>query len=146
MPGPAPKSAGETRRRNAPIANTMKLPAEGRSGPAPEWPFGSEPAVWAELWATPQAVAWERLGWTRMVARYAKVLGYCEDPESVTVGLLAEARQMEDRLGLSPMSMLRLRWEIATDEVAEQRESRKPAKKSPRERLKVVASDGVAEA
>lgn len=140
MPGPAPKP--DARRRNAPIANTLKLPAEGRSGPAPEWPLsGNAPAVWDELWSTPQAVAWERLGWTRTVARYVKVLGYCENPESVTVGLLGEARQMEDRLGLSPMSMLRLRWEIASDEVAEKRESKRPAKKSPRERLKVVASD-----
>ena len=144
MPGPPPKKAGEARRRNAPVANTMKLPAEGRLDPAPIWPFGVEPAVWVELWATPQAVAWERLGWTRMVARYATVLGMCEDPDSVTVGLLAEARQMEDRLGLSPMSMLRLRWEIASDEVSEKRESKAPVKASPRERLKVVAADGVA--
>lgn len=144
MPGPPPKAAGDVRRRNAPIANTVRLPAEGRAGDVPPWPLGGAcPAVWDELWSTPQAVVWDRLGWTRVVARYVKVLGYCEDPESLSVGLLGEARQLEDRLGLTPMSMLRLRWEIVTDEVSEKRETKSKAK-SPRKRLKVVASDGVA--
>jgi hypothetical protein len=145
MPGPPPKPAGEVRRRNAPAANTVRLPAEGRFGAAPTWPLsGGSPDVWDELWATPQAVAWERLGWTRVVARYVKVLGYCEDPESLSVGLLGEARQLEDRLGLTPMSMLRLRWEIVADEISEKRDTKSAAAKSPRKRLKVVASDGVA--
>ena len=86
MPGPPPKPAGERRRRNATVAMTQ-LPAEGRIGAAPEWPLprllldepglvdlleGREAELWAELWATPQAVAWERLKWTRTVARYVR--------------------------------------------------------------------------
>ena len=39
-------------------------------------------------------------------------------------GLLGEVRQLEDRLGLSPMAMLRLRWQISSDEVAEKRQER----------------------
>lgn len=31
------------------------------------------------------------------------------------LSLMAEARQLEDRLGLTPMAMLRLRWEISDD-------------------------------
>jgi hypothetical protein len=117
----------------------MALPSEGRSGKPPKWPLtASEPDVWADLWRTPQAVAWERLGWTRTVARYAFVLGLCENPDTLSAALLSEARQMEDRLGLSPMSMLRLRWEIVADEVGEVREDKKRAKRPP---LRVVAKE-----
>ncbi|WP_193665372.1 hypothetical protein [Nocardioides kribbensis] len=120
------------------MANTVKLPSEGRDGETPLWPLStSEPPTWAELWTTPQAVAWERLGWTRVVARYAEVVRMCENPEAMSVGFLAEARQLEDRLGLTPMAMLRLRWEVASDEVAEQRVTKAP-KTTARGRLKVA--------
>ena len=36
--GPAPKPDGQRRRRNATVAMT-KLPAEGRTGPVPDWPL-----------------------------------------------------------------------------------------------------------
>lgn len=144
MPGPAPKPVDQRRRRNAPTANTVKLPPEGRVGETPTWPLpGSAPSTWDELWSTPQAAAWERLGWTRVVARYVHILTLCESPESMTAALLGEARQMEDRLGLTPMSMLRLRWEIAADEVAEKRAEKTPSKTTARRRLK-VADGGVA--
>lgn len=136
--GPPPKSVDTRRRRNVPLANTVRLPPEGRQGPPPGWPLAGEvPTVWAELWATPQAAAWERLGWVRVVARYAKVLLDCES--SLSVGLLGEVRQLEDRLGLTPMAMLRLRWEVAADEVAEKR-----ATSAKRTRPKAVADDAVA--
>lgn len=145
MPGPAPKNAEQLRRRNAPLANTVKLPPEGRQGEAPKWPLsGTAPRTWVELWATPQAAAWERLGWTRVVARYVQILQLCES-DAMSAALLGEARQMEDRLGLSPMSMLRLRWEIASDEVAEKRSEKTPPKSAARRRLK-VADDAVAQA
>jgi len=127
MPGPPPKPAGQRRRRNA-VPSTVRLPAAGRVGRAPRWPLaGSVPvearALWRSLWATPQAAAWERLGWTRVVARYALVLLAAEEP-GAAASILGEARQLEDRLGLSPMSMLRLRWEVAADEVGAVRADR----------------------
>ena len=139
MPGPAPKPAGERVRRNAPMANTVKLPSEGRTKPAPIWPFGDEPpAIWAELWSTPQAVAWERLGWTRVVARYCRVVAAAEaQPDKAAIQ--TAALQMEDRLGLTPMSMLRLRWEVVSDEVAEKRAQSAEAKSRPK-----VVADAVA--
>lgn len=125
--GPAPKPPEQRRRRNATVAMT-RLPASGRSGPAPKWPIGradkEESAVWRQVWATPQAVAWERLGWTRTVARYVRCLVASEKPDAAAA-LLAEVRQLEDRLGLSPMAMLRLRWEVDADEVSEARTERK---------------------
>lgn len=122
MPGPAPKPADERRRRNKP--QVVSLPAEGRVGDLPRFPFGdaddAERAVWAELWATPQAVMWERLGWIRVVARYVRLVVEAEKRKA-QVTLAGEVRQLEDRLGLTPMSMKRLEWEIVTDEVAEHR-------------------------
>jgi hypothetical protein len=66
------------------------------------------------LWATPHAVAWEELGWARTVARYCRLVLEAEKKDA-KVTLLGEVRQMEDRLGLSPMAMLRLRWRIDTE-------------------------------
>lgn len=45
-----------------------------------------------------------------------------------------EARELDDRLGLSPKGQAALRWVIVDDQPAEE----KPAKKSPARRLKVV--------
>jgi hypothetical protein len=139
MPGPPPKPDDQRRRRNATVAMT-KLPAEGRPGRPPTWPLGTAPSpeerdLWRQLWRTPQAVAWERLGWTRTVARYVAV---CLDAErDMHPQLLAETRQLEDRLGLTPMSMLRLRWEIVADEVAEQRQTVESAV-TARDRMRAV--------
>lgn len=137
MPGPAPKKPEHRIRANTTPATT-KLPAEGRTGDPPRWPLpnpgGEELSVWSELWATPQAVAWERLGWTRIVARYARALVEAEKRDA-TAALMAEVRQVEDRLGLTPMSMLRLRWEVVADEVAEQRQQQST---SARGRIRAV--------
>lgn len=136
MPGPAPKPTDQRRRRNAPSANTVKLPATGRSGPPPAWPLDSEqPSFWAELWASPQAVAWERAGWIRMIARYASLVVATEQ-ESCPALIFGEVRQMEDRLGLSPMSLLRLRWEI--EEVEAPAVEAVPVAAGPKRRLTVA--------
>lgn len=89
----------------------------------------SEALLWAELWATPQAVVWERLRWTRDVAQYVrwKILA-----ESGDLDASKESRQLSDRLGLNPLSLLRLRWEISTDEVGEQRTERTARQTSAR--------------
>lgn len=117
MPGPAPNP--HARRSNA-RAGWKTLPAAGRSGKPPAWPIGRSSAeqseLWRALWTTPQAVAWEDLGWTRVVARYANVLLACEKPDA-SAALLGEARQLEDRLGLSPMAMKRLQWVVDTSPV-----------------------------
>lgn len=149
--GPPPKHPSQRRRRNATPA-MLKLPS-GRSGRAPKWPLVPaqssppnaartkmlrrlEAELWAELWTTPQAVAWEQLGYTREVAQYVrwKVLGELGDLDAAK-----EARQLSDRLGLTPLALLRLRWEIdALDEVHEARERREDDTARPRRRLHVV--------
>lgn len=101
----------------------------------------AELELWRELWTTPQAVAWERMRFHREVAQYVR---WKIAAEWGDIDAAKEARQLSDRLGLTPLAMLRLQWEIAVDETAERRqESRPEVKKSPRSRLKVVADDAV---
>jgi len=136
--GPPPKPAAQRRRTNATVAMS-RLPAEGRTGEPPKWPFDValriHAEMWSQMWATPQAAAWERMGsgMVRVVARYVQILVLAESGDEKA---WVEVRQLEDRLGLTPMAMLRLRWEIAPDELAEAR----AAKTAPatRRRLQVV--------
>lgn len=111
MPGPARSSQRQPNRGLA-AGGRLALPATGRSGPPPKWPLsGRPPNVWSELWSLPQAVAWERLSLQRIVARYALKLLKSEKADAAA-SLCAEVRQMEDRLGLSAMAMLRLGWTV----------------------------------
>lgn len=113
MPGPPPKKG--VRRRNL-RPDWKVLPREGYGGPVPDWPVGmggnaAAKRLWIDLWRTPQASAWAELGWNRVVARYALACVRAEMDEA-PASLMGEVRQMEDRLGLSPMAMRRLQWEI----------------------------------
>ena len=124
MPGPAPNKFA--RRRNA-RPDWVQLPSSGYDGPVPDWPLGSpEPLGWAEIWGKPQAVMWARNDDVLLVARYARLRDLIQDPESVkdvNAAALSELRQIEDRLGLSPMALKRVQWEIeeapAVDRLAE---------------------------
>jgi hypothetical protein len=100
--------------------------------------------MWKQLWRLPQAVAWQRLRWNRDVAQYVrwKCLAEWGDLEAGR-----EARQLSDRIGLTPMALLRLQWEIAADETADMRTARAtraPAQQngSARSRLQVVDETG----
>lgn len=84
-----------------------------------------EAELWALLWALPQAVEWERSGWTREVAQYVRWKGRAEQGD---MDASKEARQLADRLGLSPLAMLRLRWRVeADDDERSTRPRRRPA-------------------
>ncbi|WP_303200480.1 hypothetical protein [Corynebacterium sp.] len=61
---------------------------------------------------------WERNGDELLVARYLQISNLVQENLSsgkVPTNALAEQRQLEDRLGLSPMAMKRLQWEISED-------------------------------
>jgi hypothetical protein len=137
---PNPPKANPVR-RNARVG-TVRLPAEGRKGAAPKWPLerqsAAEKQAWTELWHTPQAVAWERLGFTRVVARYCRLMLRAEAPIA-DKDALAEVRQLEDRLGLTPKAMRLLLWEIVEDEVGEKRSTPGTSKaRGARGRIKAV--------
>lgn len=134
----APVPKANPIRRNARVGPLM-LPASGRQGPPPEWPIPgaripAEILAWAQLWATPQAVAWETLGWTRTVARYCRVMIEAERDDA-SAAMLAQCSVLEDRLGLTPKAMRALLWQIAPDEVAEKRDEQAP---DVRSRLRAV--------
>lgn len=76
---------------------------------------------------------WERLGWLRTVGRYCRIMVEAE-ARGAHATVRAEARQLEDKLGLTPKSMRLLLWEVVVDEMAEKREE--PT--SVRGRLKAV--------
>lgn len=142
MPGPAPKPASQRRRRNKPAVAAKLSPApRGRRAPTLPGADGllaETRAWWRMVWKSPMAAHWieadrpavvrlahlqdlvarELLGWTDR----AKVGGLRPDDEDivrvelagsmVSVALLAEMRQIEDRLGLTPMARKRLQWEM----------------------------------
>jgi hypothetical protein len=85
------------------------------------------------MWATPQATVWERLGWTRTVARYCRLLVAAEQVDA-SAATHAQATALEDRLGLTPKAMRLLLWEVVADEVGEKRQ----ASKGARGRIKAV--------
>lgn len=119
--GPLAKDPTSRRRRNAPAANLTELPREGRQESPPDWPHGEVPSravadVWLTLWRLPQAVAWAEQGFEYPVARLAVLTVAAMDPEAPSA-VLTEVRQMEDRLGLNPAAMQRLRWKLADEEI-----------------------------
>ena len=113
MPGPAPK---KNARFGVGKSGWVSLPAEGRPGKAPAWPLsGRAPAGWAELWRLPQAVMWERDNAFVQIATYLMTRNAAHEAlvnGEPNAALLSELRQIEDRIGLSPMAMRRLQWEI----------------------------------
>lgn len=69
----------------------------------------TENELWLELWKTPQATQWEKNHWTRDVAQYVR---HKAKAEAGSLDDAKEARMQADRLGLTPLALLRLRWEI----------------------------------
>jgi len=88
----------------------------------------AEVALWADLWATPQAVIWEESHAHREVAQYVrwKVRG-----EQGDIKAAAEARQLSDRLGLNPLALMRLRAEIEHADEAEDRGKQRRQRPAP---------------
>lgn len=114
MPGPPPNP--NARRRNA-RPDWVTLPAEGRNGPTPRWPLsGRTPRGWVDLWRLPQALMWDSQDMHVLVARYLLTRSKAHDMlmngEDVNASLLKAVTEFEDRLGLSPMALKRLQWEI----------------------------------
>lgn len=144
MAGSGPPPNPLSRKQSGQQAHTWTdLPANGHDGPTPEWPLPDETdreaTLWDALWRTPQAAVWSRLSWAVDVAIYVRVLTMAEagDLKAIT-----EARLRSVELGLTPTGMLKNRWRIKADDVAEKRDEKAP-KRKPR-RLKVVDGDAVA--
>jgi hypothetical protein len=117
MPGPLPKPAAERHRREAPTYETRRLPASGRPGPAPELPplrawSTATLEAWSYWWSTPQACAWDQSG--RSLHRWAMLYDEIAT-DGGNASLHGQLMALEDRHGMSPVAMAKLRWEIVTD-------------------------------
>lgn len=98
--------AGARRRLNAAIEKLA------RDRIVAELQQDEEARIWRDLWRTPQAVEWERLRWNREVARYVR---HVVKGEGGSLEDSREARQLADRIGLTPAAMLRLRWAVTAE-------------------------------
>lgn len=161
--GPPPDAKALRRDRPADKEGWISLPSEGRKGNAPAWPLSKwrdlekaklpeerndlaaraldarELVIWRQIWKTPQAAQWEKLGWKHDVGLYVRMM---VGAEQGNMRAASEARQWSDRLGLTQMAMLRNRWRIVEDEVGAKRSAAAaaPARPSSRDRLHVVRS------
>ena len=137
-------------RRSSGLSLTA-LPAEGYTGPIPEWPLPEqserEAEVWAQTWRTPQAAAWATASesWrTRTVALWVRLTVRCESPEA-PASLLAQLHRFADQIGMTTAGLSEMGWKIATDEVAEKRaevSADAPKRPSSRDRFQIVTADG----
>lgn len=126
--GRPPKNPEDRVRRNA-APGTIALPVEGYTGDIPFFPMvrptTREIELWNFHWQLPQATMWVRQGLIFVIARYIRCLALIEEDQAMTVALShihSEVRQIEDRLGLSSLALVRLRWEVTTDQVEEMRD------------------------
>lgn len=74
--------------------------------------------LWEQLWQTPQAVKWHESHSHRLVAKYVR---YEIRAENGDIKAASESRQLEDRLGLSPLALEKLKVEIEKADEAEDR-------------------------
>jgi hypothetical protein len=166
--GPLPKPDDQRRRKNAPTIPTTNLPAAGRQGECPDPPPWMElgqraEAFWAWAWSLPQAAGWS-VGDHPLVARRAMLeddlealdlpdvdlSGSAREIESAfrcikslaggKLAVLKEARELDDRLGLSPKGLAALRWRIVADEP----DVKKPRHGASIHRLQAVDARAVA--
>lgn len=92
--------------------------------------------MWRQLWRTPQAAAWARSSWVRDVAQYVR---HKVRAEWGSLDHGKEARQFSDKLGLTPLAMSRLRWQVSSDEVGGKRQEKAAEKpKTARDRLRIA--------
>lgn len=123
----------------------VDLPAEGRTAPAPAWPLAEQPTereaqVWAQFWAKPQAIIWERDQIFEPVAMFVRQ--YIEGMvRKASAENRKTVRMMFADLYLTSDSMIRAKLRIVADEVGEKRTEKAEPRKSSRSRLKVVVPD-----
>ncbi|MFE7799021.1 hypothetical protein [Nocardia sp. NPDC057440] len=132
----------------------MALPAEGYSGPAPDfplmprrvmrWEYGEKGArfqtldeaetefvsvreaeLWTWAWSTPQAVAWAAEPWRwQAVAHWVRTSVICESDEAMAADR-GSLHRFADQIGLTPAGLRENGWQVTSDEVAAARAEKK---------------------
>ena len=138
--GPPPDPHALRRDRDKP-GDWETLAAEGRQGPAPEWPLSQvskrESDLWKREWERPQAVVWERNGQEIEVAMYVRTLVAAEKKDAAA-NVRTLTKQQQEALGISLPGLSRNKWRI---ESADAERSDGPARVAPpsaKHRFKVV--------
>lgn len=128
---------------------------EPKPPPPHVWAKKSKPAqLWSWLWSQPLANAWLDSDGSA-VARYVELMTTdgalsLGAGQSMSVPLrtssqhLAEIRNLEDRLGLTPKSLAQLGIQFVDDEVTDESDEVSQRRKRRRERLSASASAGTA--
>ncbi|MER7799012.1 hypothetical protein ABTX71_01640 [Streptomyces parvulus] len=145
--GPAPDPTSLRSAKAMDRGGWRTLPAEGRGEPAPDWPLTTpsdrELDLWGDLWAKPQAVAWEDMGQELEVALACRTLAEAERADG-RVDVKKMVRSYLDSLGLSVAGMNRNRWKVAPAveeaDAAPAAVAESVRRPSARDRLKVVPS------
>lgn len=143
MSGPPPDPRSIRSAQSMDKGGWRTLPAEGRSGKPPTWPLTEaadrELDLWDDLWAKPQAVAWEAMDQGLEVALFVRTLAEAERVDA-RVDVKKMIRSYLDSLGLSVAGMNRNRWKIVP--AVEEPAAAAPTARRPsaRDRLRVVPS------
>ncbi|MGL5826013.1 MAG: hypothetical protein ACRCYU_14560 [Nocardioides sp.] len=145
------------------------LPAEGYSGPVPDFPLPwrrvlrwehddnrrfqvcdedetelvaeRERALWEFLWRTPQACAWSMPSesWRlHTIAMYVRTFVICEGDQASAADK-GSLHRFADQIGMTTAGLAEMGWSIAAA-AAIRSEPEAPARRSSRDRLKVVQS------
>lgn len=121
------------------------LPAEGYTGEVPDFPLPDalprEQALWASAWTTPQAAAWSSQPWRHYVVGQWVRWSVRAEASDASAAVVAAVIRFADQIGLTPAGLKENGWRIAEDELAGQAASKPAARKSSRERMKVVRDD-----
>lgn len=120
----------------------LVLSSADRVEAAPAWPLATqtdrEVELWLSLWRKPIAAIWARDQQVEQVAIYVRTFAEAEAVDAAPARRTL-LRQLAGELLLTIPSMLLARVRIATDEVAEKRETKaEPKPRSSRDRMKVV--------
>jgi len=75
--------------------------------------------LWSLLWSSAAATQWLEVDDVLVAARYVRL---SLKVEAGNVLLAPELRQLEDRLGLSPLARLKNRWKVTADAGAQEAE------------------------
>lgn len=115
--------AADSERGRAEAAGFVELPASGYEGEPPEFPFPDvtdrELVVWAEVWGSPQAVAWAVEPWRwPAVGMYVRVRVRSEDLDA-GASLLAQLHRFADQVGMTPAGLRENGWAVSSEVAAE---------------------------
>ena len=129
------------------------LPAEGYSGPVPDFPMRPqgndllapiEERLWGEVWRLPQAAAWAAEPWRiYVVAQWVRLAAACEMPGGTAADRTAMLRFQEE-IGLTGPGLARNGWVIG-DAASSSSEESTPVRRrrsSSRDRMAFKVIDG----